>query len=236
MLRFLIFFIPFALFAEISTEWSGAKQINQTFTNSLEMKLVYIPAGSFMMGSPEGEPYRTNDEVLHKVNLTQSYLMGQTEVTQAQFLAVMGIEMKELISRRQQEADKLKQAEKELLSKMSSKEKDEYKENKKQKVNELKYPGGPRQAPKIKLTKEQKDIQKITVAEIKKLKEQYVRDRKAGKHIGFGDNHPIGFVSWTEAVEFCKKLTALEHNKGALPKDWVYRLPTDAEWEYACRA
>jgi formylglycine-generating enzyme required for sulfatase activity len=44
---------------------------------------------------------------------------------------------------------------------------------------------------------------------------------------------PVETVSWTEAVEFCKKLSALPAEKGARR---VYRLPSEAEWEHACRA
>jgi formylglycine-generating enzyme required for sulfatase activity len=43
---------------------------------------------------------------------------------------------------------------------------------------------------------------------------------------------PVEMVSWTEAVSFCKKLSALPGEKSA---GRVYRLPTEAEWEYACR-
>ncbi|MSQ94372.1 MAG: formylglycine-generating enzyme family protein [Gemmataceae bacterium] len=41
-------------------------------------------------------------------------------------------------------------------------------------------------------------------------------------------SHPVERVSWNDAVEFCKKLSAKEGK--------TYRLPTEAEWEYACRA
>ncbi len=44
---------------------------------------------------------------------------------------------------------------------------------------------------------------------------------------------PVEQVSWDDAVAFCKKLSELPEEKKA---GWVYRLPTEAEWEYACRA
>jgi formylglycine-generating enzyme len=45
-----------------------------------------------------------------------------------------------------------------------------------------------------------------------------------------GDQHPVENVSWDEAVEFCRRLTEREFGERS------YRLPTEAEWEYACRA
>ena len=48
-----------------------------------------------------------------------------------------------------------------------------------------------------------------------------------------GANNPVEKVTWEDAAEFCRKLSALPAEKA---EGNVYRLPTEAEWEYACRA
>ena len=52
--------------------------------------MVEIPAGSFMMGSPESELDRYSNEVLHKVEISRRFLIGQYEVTQGQWKEIMG--------------------------------------------------------------------------------------------------------------------------------------------------
>ncbi len=54
------------------------------------LRFRFVPAGSFVMGSPADEPGRGTDEVRHQVKLTRSYWMAETEVTQAQWQAVIG--------------------------------------------------------------------------------------------------------------------------------------------------
>ena len=61
-----------------------------TFKNSLGQEFKLIPAGTFMMGDVGDAPDYGDDEFLHQVTLTQSFYMQTTEVTQAQWEAVMG--------------------------------------------------------------------------------------------------------------------------------------------------
>ncbi|HPS03209.1 MAG TPA: formylglycine-generating enzyme family protein, partial [Candidatus Sumerlaeota bacterium] len=64
---------------------------DDTLINSLGMKLKRIPAGSFVMGSPENEKARQSwDWPQHKVTLTRPFYMGTYEVTQEQYEKVMG--------------------------------------------------------------------------------------------------------------------------------------------------
>ena len=116
-----------------------------TITNSIGMKLAYIPAGEFLMGSPEIEERQGADEHQHRVRITKPFLLGVYEVTQQQFEKVMGT---------------------------------------------CPWQGKDR-----------------------------VRE---------GPGNPAVYVNWNDAVEFCRKLGAKEGVQ--------YHLPTEAQWEYACRA
>lgn len=110
------------------------------FDNDLGMRFVLIPAGAFVMGSPEDERHRDDDEIQHEVTIPRPFYLATTETTQAAWKRVMG------------------------------------------------------RNPSI------------------------VR----------GDALPVMHVLWDECQTFVKRLN------GTAPSG--YRLPTEAEWEYACRA
>ncbi len=128
--------------------------------SSAGIVLAEIPAGCFMMGSPEGEAEQKGDEYQHKACLTKGFYMATTEVTQGQWSAIVG--------------------------------------------------------------------------------------RNPSMHASGGASCPVENVSWEEAVAFCNKLS----DKDGLPRCYKtdglvpelaagctgYRLPTEAEWEYAARA
>lgn len=79
----------------------------------------------------------------------------------------------------------------------------------------------------------------VTQAEYEKLTganpSQFYATGDAASAVGAADTsrYPVDRVTWEEAVEFCRRLSALPEEKAA---HRTYRLPTEAEWEYACRA
>ncbi len=135
----------------------------QTFGN-----MVWIQCGTFTMGSPDSEAERYSWEGPQtRVTISRGFWMGKYEVTQGEYLAVMG--------------------------------------------NTPSWFNGPR---------------------------PYSYGQDGGGPIDYGANlnRPVETVSWNDAVAYCAELSTRERNAGRLPAGYVYRLPTQAEWEYACRA
>ena len=117
----------------------------QEWTNSLGMEFAWIPEGRFVMGSPEGEEGRFDNERQHEVRISEGFWMGKYEVTQGEWKAVMGENPSDFESCR----------------------------------------------PRC----------------------------------------PVESVSWNDVQDFILELNKAESGKG-----YRYRLPTEAEWEYAARA
>ena len=68
------------------------EQPHKSITNMLDMTFNIIPAGTFIMGSPEDETDREDHEHQHKVTISKPFYVQTTEVTQGQWMAVMGTE------------------------------------------------------------------------------------------------------------------------------------------------
>ncbi len=121
--------------------------------------LVWIPPGTFVMGSPTSEAERDANEVQHTVTLTQGFYAGQYPVTQGEYQSVTGVNPSYFTTR------------------------DYY-----------------------------------------------------GNSISPDTNRPVEQVSWSDATNYCALLTQQQLAAGLLPPGYVFRLPTESEWEYACRA
>jgi sulfatase modifying factor 1 len=132
-----------------------AKDPPKYFKNSVGMKFVWIEPGTFVMGSPQKEKDRFDNEVQHQVKLTRGFYMGVTPVTQDQWYAV---------------------------------------------------------------------ISPVYTSPVEEF------DLANPSTFVSGKNLPVETVCWDDCQIFIKHLRAKEKDKHH------YRLPTEAEWEYACRA
>ncbi|MFM7932542.1 MAG: formylglycine-generating enzyme family protein, partial [Pirellula sp.] len=78
--------------AGFSSESQSNSQVRDLpkITNSIGMKLVLIPKGTFMMGSPESWEDHQKNETQHEVTISKGYYLGVYEVTRAQYEKVIG--------------------------------------------------------------------------------------------------------------------------------------------------
>ncbi len=127
--------------------------------NVVTTNMIWIAPGTFVMGSPPDEALRFTDETQHTVTFTRGFYIGKFEVTQGEYLALIGSNPSYFTTN-----------------------------------DWFRRPIAP-------------DL-----------------------------NRPVEQVTWFEATNYCWRLTQQEQAGGRLPAGWVYRLPTESEWEYACRA
>jgi formylglycine-generating enzyme required for sulfatase activity len=137
------------LFVDTTAPVAG-NRFYRALLQSPPTNMVFIPPNTFELGSPTNEVGRSSDEGPQTaVTITHGFWMGKFEVTQREYLAVIG-------------------------------------------SNPSGFPG---------------DL-----------------------------NRPVESVSWLDATNYCAKLTQQELAAGRIPPGSLYRLPTEAEWEYAAKA
>ncbi|MBQ6109473.1 MAG: formylglycine-generating enzyme family protein [Thermoguttaceae bacterium] len=183
MRRFLISFLFVLIVCAAPT--SGAEDFKAgerkvLTVDGIEYAFRWCPPGEFMMGSPAGELWQYDGEKQHRVRLTKGFWMLETEVTQAQWKAIMGTTVEE-------------------------------------------------QARKMLNDATEYDFGSLIGKKTFRDLYGFSRDTPAEKLLwGVGPDRPIYYVNWQESVEFCRRLSLRLNQR--------VQLPTEAQWEYACRA
>ena len=157
--------------------WQGRTQVFRERSAGLELAMVRIPAGAFVMGSPADEPKRQDREGPQHRRHVSEFLIGQTPITQAQW--------REVASWQQRQGERW---DRELELEPSFFQ--------------------PRRNPKAR---------------------SFGPGRfSLGQDETNSDQRPVERVSWLDAMEFCNRLSQRTGRH--------YTLPSEAQWEYACRA
>ncbi|MEC8044556.1 MAG: formylglycine-generating enzyme family protein [Verrucomicrobiota bacterium] len=230
--------LPFPVVRKMEISKKEQKRLE---TDLFKSKFVRINPGKFMMGSDDNETGRGQDELLHEVHLTEPFYISKFETTIHDWNSVY-------LSRMRNPHFTLNSEDKSLIMIIykSLQLSPSFKEMLTQTFQErfALLENKEIQDRRIRLNQFEKILDywnKINEGQRKKiaLEESFSVDQvtqRLNNIHGHQIQLPVNQVSYTQAVAYCHKLTEDTYIKGELPSKMIYRLPTEAEWEYACRA
>jgi formylglycine-generating enzyme required for sulfatase activity len=180
--------------------------------------MVILPAGEFNMGSTNGDK---DEQPVHRVTLAKMFAIGKTEVTQGQWRALMG-------------TTKAQGSSESSLGELMGKLKHILPQHKKD-VTEDHFSAIMETSPESykncgdDCTAEQRRARRESAERgaAESTSNQVFVDNNPSYFKNCGDECPVEQVSWAEAKNYIQKLISKTGKQ--------YRLPSEAEWEYACR-
>jgi formylglycine-generating enzyme required for sulfatase activity len=204
---------------------------------------ILIKPGEFLMGSPNSETGRNKDESQHLVRISRPFLISKFEITNEEWNAEIPPLLKRgrpVYNLKSKDLEKFCIGENFIDGNYILREYEKKSSSKKSSINffmeEVISDSGTNGNWEIK----EKDQNSYQVNEKKLLKYyeimNYLKESKIPQVGIVGQKNPVTHVSHSQATAFCWKQSTLAHKEGRLPKGLIYRLPTEAEWEYACRA
>ena len=230
-------YVPFSseTFSSINSE--GRKKLNQMKNYAL------VKPGEFWMGSPIDEFGRNNDETKHLVKISKPFWISKFELTNEEWNANVPPLLqrgKPIFALNSDQLKKMCLGQNFLDGNYIIGEYEKTGSQKNKLISFFFEEVMPNSGTRGNWELKQENPKSYQLDSQRFLKFydiiNYLKNENISRKGLTGQKNPVTRVSHSQATAYCWKKSTNAHANGKLPKGLLYRLPTEAEWEYACRA